>query len=197
MEREKSPESEIKTQFAALCWRMKEDEPQVLLITSRDTGRWIVPKGWPMKGRSPSEAAAREAWEEAGVTGQPKSDAIGCYRYLKNLRPGTDLPCEVTVFPIEVERLEEDFPEAHQRQRKWFKPLKAARKVAEPGLKQLILAFAGLDESDLPKASKAKKSVQSLDPLEVKQAGDAANTSSDPDVASDRGPVQAGRPQES
>jgi len=60
---------EVRTQFAALPFRVKEDKVQVLLITSRGTGRWIVPKGWPMEGKTPAESALQEAWEEAGVQG--------------------------------------------------------------------------------------------------------------------------------
>ncbi|VDC31662.1 NUDIX hydrolase [Pseudogemmobacter humi] len=130
-------------QFAALCWRADSTGGrQILLITSRDTGRWILPKGWPMKGLSPSEAAAQEAWEEAGVTGEAEPEAFGRYSYDKLLRRADALPCEVQVFPLQVQGLAGNFPERRQRRRKWFSPEKAARKVAEPELRDLILAFA-------------------------------------------------------
>ena len=56
--------SDVRTQFAALCYRIKRGKVQVLLVTSRRTKRWIVPKGWPMEGRTPADSAAQEAWEE-------------------------------------------------------------------------------------------------------------------------------------
>ncbi|MEN9850080.1 MAG: hypothetical protein RL128_243, partial [Pseudomonadota bacterium] len=58
-----------RTQYGALCWRMHRGKVEVLLITSRDTGRWVIPKGWPIDGLAPAQTAAREAWEEAGVEG--------------------------------------------------------------------------------------------------------------------------------
>lgn len=129
-------------QLAALCWRMHLNGPEVLLITSRDTGRWIVPKGWPMEGRSPAEAATREAWEEAGVNGHAKDESIGSFGYSKTRENAEALPCQVEVFSLRVEGLVKDYPERKQRRRKWFRPEKAARKVAEPELRALILAFA-------------------------------------------------------
>lgn len=152
-------DADTRTQFAALCWRMHGDRPEVLLITSRDTGRWIVPKGWPMDGRTPAEAAAREAWEEAGVEGRVAADALGSYFYAKALRRAAALPCVVQVFPLRVERLVADYPERRQRRRKWFSAAKAARKVDEPELRDLILDFAAqgapdpaprIDAADLP-----------------------------------------------
>lgn len=139
-------------QFGALCWRMHLNGPEVLLITSRDTGRWILPKGWPMKGRSPAEAAAQEAWEEAGVAGQADSASIGRFGYDKTRGPEAALPCAVEVFSLRVERLEKDYPERKQRRRKWFSPKKAAKKVAEPELRALILEFAAAIEDASGKA---------------------------------------------
>jgi len=131
-------------QFAALCWREHAGGLQVLLVTSRDTGRWIVPKGWPMSGRSPFEAAAREAWEEAGVEGAIATDPMGEYDYRKGLKSGAELPVRVELFPLRVLREAAVFPEVAQRRRRWFAPHKAARRVAEPGLGALILRFADL-----------------------------------------------------
>ncbi|MCU0899039.1 MAG: NUDIX hydrolase [Cypionkella sp.] len=125
-------------QTAALCWRLHRGRVQVLLITSRDTGRWILPKGWPMTGKSASEAAAQEAWEEAGVHGTPTAEPLGFYGYDK-LRPAGDaLPCLVSVYPLRVTGLADRFPERKQRRRKWFDAAKAARKVAEPELRQML-----------------------------------------------------------
>ncbi|MFT4149867.1 MAG: NUDIX hydrolase [Paracoccaceae bacterium] len=130
---------ETRSQFAALCWRMHRGHAQVLLITSRDTGRWILPKGWPMSHLCPAEAAAQEAWEEAGVEGAVSPDSVGFYSYDKAMKSGA-LPCMVAVFPLRVARLADRFPEAGQRRRKWFDAAKAARKVAEPELRVLLNA---------------------------------------------------------
>ncbi|MFN3723785.1 MAG: NUDIX hydrolase [Paracoccaceae bacterium] len=126
-------------QHAALCWRMHRGHVQVLLITSRETGRWIIPKGWPMIGKSPSETAATEAWEEAGVQGTLDGAApIGFYTYDKLRGPKPPVPCHVSVFPLRVKKLVDNFPERKQRRRKWFDAHKAARKVAEPELRTLL-----------------------------------------------------------
>ena len=131
----------IGSQFGALCWRMHRGHVEVLLITSRDTGRWIIPKGWPIEGRSPANAAAQEAWEEAGVRGKVAETALGLYDYDKIRTPKAALPCAVTVFPLRVKELADKFPERRERRRKWFPARKAARKVAEPELRALLEAI--------------------------------------------------------
>lgn len=133
---------ETRTQFAALPFRVtKKGDVKVLLISSRDTGRWIIPKGWPMDGRRPAEAAAEEAWEEAGIRGRVSDDVLGLYSYSKWLDEELSLPCIVLVFGIEVSHLDDSFPEAGLRKRKWLSPKKAARRVDEPELKHLIASF--------------------------------------------------------
>lgn len=129
-------------QFAALCWRMRRDKVEVLLITSRDTGRWVIPKGWQMADKSGSGTAAQEAWEEAGVTGIIGEQALGRYGYDKVLTPDMHLPCAVSVYPLRVAALARKFPERSERRRKWFTAEKAARKVAEPDLRALLEAVA-------------------------------------------------------
>ncbi|MFN4129587.1 MAG: NUDIX hydrolase [Paracoccaceae bacterium] len=126
-------------QNAALCWRTHRGHVQVLLITSRDTGRWIIPKGWPIAGKSPAETAAVEAWEEAGVQGALDVAApLGLYGYDKLRAPKDAIPCIVSVFSLRVSKLANKFPERKQRRRKWFDARKAARKVAEPDLRLLL-----------------------------------------------------------
>jgi 8-oxo-dGTP pyrophosphatase MutT (NUDIX family) len=144
-----------RNQFGALCWRMRKARPEILLITSRDTGRWVIPKGWPMDSLSPDKAAAREAWEEAGVEGQMTPAALGYFAYRKGLTPQSAVPCVVEVFSLRVERLADDYPERGQRRRKWFSPEKAARKVDEPELRHLIVSFAPPDEMKRDKGRKA------------------------------------------
>lgn len=122
-------------QVGALCL---DDRGRVLLITSRSTGRWVIPKGWPMEGRSLPGAAAREAWEEAGVIGRVDRAEIGRYTYLKQQDQGYALPVEVSVFPLRVSKLADNFPESKVRRRQWFDPSEAARLVAEPGLARIL-----------------------------------------------------------
>ena len=126
-------------QVAALC---RDAAGQVLLITSRGTGRWVLPKGWPMAGRSLAEAALREAWEEAGVRGRVGPDPVGRYSYGKDQDEGFSLPVEVQVFAVAVDGLAEDWPEAGQRRRAWFPPSQAAALVAEDELRALLRGLA-------------------------------------------------------
>lgn len=133
--------SDVRTQFAALCFRIVKDKPQILLVTSRGSKRWILPKGWPMTGATPAEAAETEAWEEAGVKGRVFGLCIGLYSYLKESDDGPDLPCVACVYPVKVKSLAEDYPEAGQRKRVWVSPKKAARMVAEPELRQILRSF--------------------------------------------------------
>ncbi|MBF9059938.1 NUDIX domain-containing protein [Rhodobacterales bacterium HKCCSP123] len=133
---------ETRTQFAALPFRVKKKgEVEVMLISSLDTGRWIIPKGWPMDGMRPAEAAAEEAWEEAGIRGRVFDDVLGLYSYSKWLDEELSLPCIVVVFGLEVSHLDTNFPESGARKRKWLTPKKAAQRVDEPELKQIIAKF--------------------------------------------------------
>lgn len=128
-------------QVGAVCLDPESD--RVLLITSRGTGRWIIPKGWPMEGRTLPGAAAREAWEEAGVQGRVGHEEIGRYVYDKEQDSGFSVTIEVRVFPLYVERAATEFPESDERRRRWFAPQDAARMVAEPGLKRILMDLAG------------------------------------------------------
>ncbi len=131
----------VPVQFAALCTRRKAGRIEVLLITSRDTGRWILPKGWPMAGKSGGETALTEAWEEAGVVGHLAGASLGSYGALKELVSGTPMPSRVEVHPVRVERLAAKFPEKGQRRRKWMTAKKAAKSLAEPELAALLRAL--------------------------------------------------------
>lgn len=132
---------DVRTQFGALCYRLHEGRVQILLITSRGTGRWIIPKGWPMSGETPAGAAATEAYEEAGVEGRLSNVVIGIYSYQKGMGGGDNLPCVVAVFPLKVKRLLKTYPEAGERKRKWVSLKKAAQMVDEPELAHIIAGF--------------------------------------------------------
>jgi 8-oxo-dGTP pyrophosphatase MutT (NUDIX family) len=132
-------------QVAALPLRVGDDGvARVLLLTSRDTGRWVIPKGWPMKGREPYEAAAREAREEAGVAGHTRKKPIGSYTYFKRREGHFDV-CQVGVYMLRVERQLKTWREKGQRQMRWFTLEEAADMVQEPGLIALLRDLARTD----------------------------------------------------
>lgn len=134
--------SDVRTQFGALCYRVKQGKLKILLVTTRRSGRWIVPKGWPMDKQTPAQSAAQEAWEEAGVIGKPQDRCLGLFSYLKVTADGDkDLPCLAMVYPVLVQSLAADFPEKDQRRRKWFSPRKAAERVSEPELARILRDF--------------------------------------------------------
>ena len=113
-----------------------------MLVTSRGTRRWIIPKGWPKSGMPPHGVAAEEAFEEAGVAGKVSKRSIGSYSYDKILKKGDTAICSVQVFALRVTRQHKKWPEKHQRQSKWYTPAKAARFVQEPYLRRIIRNFA-------------------------------------------------------
>ncbi len=131
----------VRTQFAALCYRVHKDEVQILLVTSRSSKRWILPKGWPMVGETPAQAATTEAYEEAGVQGKASNICVGLYSYTKYISKEENLPCAVSVFPVHVKKLLSDFPEAKERKRKWFSLKKASKLVREPELRKILAHF--------------------------------------------------------
>jgi 8-oxo-dGTP pyrophosphatase MutT (NUDIX family) len=131
-------------QYAALPYRMVGRQMQVMLVTSRRTKRWIIPKGWPMNGKTAPQAAAAEAVEEAGIVGTIAERPIGSYRYLKTLKNKQDtMAIQVIVFPFLVEDSVEAFKEEGQRTARWFGYRQAASSVAEPALRRLIREFGG------------------------------------------------------
>ncbi len=132
----------IRTQFGALCYRVRGKKVQILLITSRRSRRWIIPKGWPMDRQTPAQAALTEAQEEAGVDGKAFNICLGLFTYTKIIDgDADDLPCAVSVFPVRTKKLLPDYPEVDERRRKWFSQSKAASKVREPELRKIIENF--------------------------------------------------------
>ena len=112
------------------------------MITSRRAGRWIIPKGWPIKGLEPFDAAAREAYEEAGIRGVVSEKAFGTYLYKKRDRDrDRRVSFEVTVFPLRVKRQRRKWPERHERKTRWVSLQKAVSLVAEKELRALISDF--------------------------------------------------------
>lgn len=130
------------TQYAALCYRpCKKKGYEILLVTTRGSGRWIPPKGWPIKGKSPERAAAQEALEEAGVKGEICDMALGRYKYQREQSEQKGISAEAYIFPLKVDRLIKNYKEKGQRKVKWFSPKKAALLVREPKLKKIIREF--------------------------------------------------------
>ena len=125
-------------QYAALPITEVEGRIRVLLVTSRETRRWVIPKGWAEESLAPSALAAKEAFEEAGAIGEVSLKPIGNFSYSKRLKDGSRLICQVGVFQMMVVHLLEDWPERRERERKWFMPADAAKLVAEAGLADLL-----------------------------------------------------------
>lgn len=133
-------------QYAALPYRFQGSQVRILLITSRETRRWVIPKGWPMNGLKPQDAAAAEAAEEAGLIGVIEPRPLGSYRYLKRLKQKDSIAVQVIVFPFRVDAQVESWKEQDQRTLRWFGYRTAASRVAEPSLQRLIREF-GRDRS--------------------------------------------------
>ena len=141
----KSLKKELATrlQYGALPYRLAQTkEIEILLVTSRETKRWIIPKGWPIKGMKPCDSAAQEAFEEAGVRGAVGRRPIGSYSYEKRLdQPRKTVPCEVHVYALKVRRQEKTWPENDQRECRWCLPEEAIAIVGDNELCILIEKF--------------------------------------------------------
>lgn len=131
-------------QVAALPWRRIDGNIEIMLVTSRDTRRWVLPKGWPEAREPLCTAAAREASEEAGLSGRISHLEVGRYFYAKALASGEEVPCEVLVFPLQVDAVAQRWKEKHSRTRKWVAASEAPTMVDEPDLSQII-AFFGVN----------------------------------------------------
>lgn len=130
-------------QVAAIVHRSGAGGLEILLVTSRDTGRWIIPKGWRQKGRSRSKSALREAYEEAGIRGTVHKKALGSFVYEKWLdKKGIAFDCLVDVFAVEFRKQDATWPEKSERRLAWLSPGSAARRVSEPELKGILRAFS-------------------------------------------------------
>jgi 8-oxo-dGTP pyrophosphatase MutT (NUDIX family) len=138
----REPDREPRVQFAALPWRRDaKGDIEVLMITSRETRRWVIPKGWPIKGMKSAKSAAQEAFEEAGVVGKVSKTPIGAYAYDKQLKNGRLQHVRVAVFALFVESEAETYPEMGQREKRWLPLAEAASLVAEPELMVVLATF--------------------------------------------------------
>ena len=143
----------LKTRFhqvAALPWRIDDDgELRVVLVTSRERRRWILPKGWPIRGLKDWEAAATEAMEEAGLLGRVARRPVGRYAYEKRF-PRRVETVTVEVYPLRVDRRLELWPEKGQREVRWFTPGEAAANAGDKGVAESILRFAASARQEEP-----------------------------------------------
>src|SRR5918993_295893 len=120
-------------QFGALPFKWDHDGSlKVMLVTTRGRKRWMIPKGWPIRGLEPHESAAREAFEEAGLVGNVHPEAVGSFQYLKRLGPGRQVRCTVEVFPLHVDHQRSHWLEKDERETRWVSVKKAASLVSEP-----------------------------------------------------------------
>jgi len=134
----KAKKGERIRQVAAIPFRLDtRGDIEVMLVTSRTTRRFIVPKGWPMKGKSGRKAATIEAQEEAGVLGKTLKQPAGTYSYWKRLA-NRFVRVDVIVYLLEVTEELADWQEARRRQRAWLTPADAAMLIDEPDLSTLV-----------------------------------------------------------
>jgi 8-oxo-dGTP pyrophosphatase MutT (NUDIX family) len=134
----KAEKGETIRQVAAIPFRAGVGgKLEVMLVTSRQTRRFIVPKGWPMKGKSGRKAATIEAQEEAGVTGKTLKEPAGTFTYWKRLSDSF-VRVNVTVYLLKVTEELADWQEAGRRQRAWLSPAEAALLIDEPELATLV-----------------------------------------------------------
>jgi 8-oxo-dGTP pyrophosphatase MutT (NUDIX family) len=137
--------SKAQKQYAALPYAVRNGELLVMLVTSRETHRWIIPKGWPERSLRGHEVAELEAFEEAGILGEASVTPLGSFDYHKGHKPGhkpfKEKRCSVEVFPLAVREELDEWPEKGQRRRVWLTPLQAAARISDGNLVEILLNF--------------------------------------------------------
>lgn len=135
-------------QYGALPFQVRDGALMILLVTTRGTGRWIIPKGNPEKNLKPHEVARQEAFEEAGVTGRVQRKRLGTFQFTKGADQSAPALCAVDVYPLAVDQELDDWPEKGMRRREWMTPGQAAMRVSEPSLVELFLNMSGFTGDD-------------------------------------------------
>lgn len=138
--RRSTVETATRIQAAALPWRRTDGGIEIMLVTSRGRGHWLLPKGWPDRNERLHDTASREAYEEAGLKGVVAAQEFGRYFYHKRVAASA-IACEVSVFPLRVVRVTDKWKESGQRSRKWMGSSEAMEAVLQPDLRALIAAF--------------------------------------------------------
>lgn len=140
-------QSDILHQAGAIPYSVINGEVQVLLVTSRGSGRWLIPKGNIDPGLTPAEAAAKETYEEAGIRGKIATDTpLGFFTSFKTLKSGEERPVTVEVYALLADRQLKRWPEARQREACWMSATDAAKSVKDPGLALLLLRLKEIME---------------------------------------------------
>ena len=179
----------MRQQVGALPIRWTGDEPRVLLVTSRETQRWIIPKGWRMRGRSNAEAAAQEALEEAGVRGRVRAKPIGRYVYAKRLPDGVE-DCRVTTYLLEVSEELGAFPEMDERRRAWFTLAEAVDRADDAGLRDILHDLEPRLEALRANDAKAARKRAKAATAPAKASASASASGKASGKASDKTPVE-------
>lgn len=135
-------------QAGVIPYMLEAGEVRILLLTSRDTGRWVIPKGNIGKGHSAATAAVKEAEEEAGVQGRITTPLpLGFFPYFKRLPSGEARATTVEVYPLLVTSTLTSWPEKGQRELRWVSAWDAARMVDEPGLARMMIRLVEIIEA--------------------------------------------------
>lgn len=134
-------------QAGVIAYRVAGGRMKILLITSRDTKRWIIPKGNIEPGKTAVEAAKMEAYEEAGLRGEVTSDLpLGFYMYFKRKNDGTQVPVSVEVYLLRVDKELKKWPEKGQRKLRWYPLAEAVQKIEEPAVVPLLTRLMELEK---------------------------------------------------
>jgi 8-oxo-dGTP pyrophosphatase MutT (NUDIX family) len=129
-------------QAGALCWRREKGRLEVLLVKARKSGRWVLPAGWALRGRPLATTARREAWEEAGVRGTVANQRLTVVPKRKRYRLAGEIEWQMAVYPLRVDKVADNYPEAGERERCWFSPEDAAKLVHPSSLGPILRDIA-------------------------------------------------------
>ena len=158
-----------RVQYGALPYRFRPDGSiEILLVTTRRTRRWIIPKGWKIKGKKPARSAAQEAFEEAGIIGDMWPSPVTTYRYMKALDDGSEIPCRVAVFGMNVRGTLTHWREKDQRQRRWFSVEAAADRLDDIELSAFVRALATAPERLEPSDRPASRHLARAGPSKIR-----------------------------
>jgi 8-oxo-dGTP pyrophosphatase MutT (NUDIX family) len=157
IERRVSAVQRARVQYGVIPYRRAKDRIEIMLITSRDTRRWVVPKGWPIARTQSREVARLEALEEAGLEGTIGKQPLGSFYYEKRLKDDSACVCRVYIFGFEVARQRKKWLERNERKRRWFDSTRAIKLVREPELKTLINALVRAVEVKVDMAKRQRE----------------------------------------
>lgn len=156
-------------QVAVLPWRIqRHGEPKILLITSREQERWILPTGWPEEGSPPLATASREAFAKAGLIGDMSPVPVTTYRYVKSVDDGSKASCRVAVFGMKVRGTLIQWREKGKRQRQWFSPQAAADRIGDLPVAEFLRTLDAVPERLAPTSRSTTESLQLAKPYALR-----------------------------